>query len=51
MYNSALGVTGQKFQISQMMLPLVDSPILSGSYLKPILTQPPEVFSVLLYDT
>ena len=34
-------------QTTQMMLPLIDSPILSGSYLKPILTQHSEIFSVL----
>ena len=36
-----------RVKTTQMMLPPVDSPILLGSYLKPILTQHSEVFSVL----
>ena len=34
-----------------MMLPLVGPPILSGSYLKPLLTQHSEIFSVLFWKS
>ena len=47
-YNSTLGVSGQKFEYSQMMLPPFDSPFLLGSHLKPKLTQHSELFSVLV---
>jgi hypothetical protein len=38
-----------RVKTTQMMVPLVDSPILSGSYLKPTLAQHSEIFSVLFW--